>query len=171
MPIPKLIVTLLGLVIAAGALTYPLAISHGGDAAPPAGNVQDLGFLTGTWSGPMWGGEFSAHYSSGESGMLLSYSELTRDGKAAFYEFERFDMQGERLTFTPYPGGKRSVPFALVALDKPARKAAFENPQKDFPTRIVFHRVTDDRLVIELSDPHNTPDKKEVFDLKRAGRK
>ena len=51
--------------------------------------------------------------------------------------------------------------------DGVAQQAVFENPAKDWPTRIVYHRAGPDRLVITLSDPHGTSDKVETFDLGR----
>ncbi len=47
------------------------------------------------------------------------------------------------------------------------RQAVFENPAKDYPTRIVYHRAADDRLVITLSDPFGGTTQTERFELTR----
>ena len=53
------------------------------------------------------------------------------------------------------------------ALKSRARdQAVFENPKKDFPARITFHRTAPDRLLITLSEIAG--EKRRVFDLKRA---
>jgi hypothetical protein len=136
-------------------------------AEKDANKIDSLSFLSGKWSGPMWGGQFTATYTAPAGGKLLSFSELVKGGKAAFYEFEVFEATEAGLVFTPYPGGRKKETFKRAAGD--ATKAVFENPDKDFPTRIEYHRAEKDRLVITLSDPHGKSGKTEVFDLKRVG--
>ena len=55
-----------------------------------------------------------------------------------------------------------------MELDTKARKVVFDNPENDFPTRITYHRVSKDNLVITLSDPHGKNEKRQKFDLRRA---
>jgi len=135
-------------------------------AGKDADRIDALAFLSGKWTGPMWGGEFTATYNAPAGGMLLSFSELRKGGKSVFYEFEVFEATEAGLAFTPFPAGKRKETFKLASRD--ANKAVFENPDKDFPTRIEYHRAEKDRLVITLSDPHRGSEKIETFDLKRV---
>jgi hypothetical protein len=99
--------------------------------------------------------------------VVLSYSELKKEGKVAFHEFEKFELQEGALVFSPFPGGRPATQLPAASVDARAKKAVFENPKKDWPTRIEYHRKADDQLVITLSDPHNEGGKTEVFDLKR----
>lgn len=126
--------------------------------------IDSLAWLAGRWSGPMWGGEFVATYNAPAGGKLLSFSELRKGDEAAFYEFEVFEARDEGLVFTPYPRGQKKETFKLTASE--AQKAVFENPDKDFPTRIEYHRAARDRLVITLSGGGGG--KTETFDLKRV---
>mgnify|MGYP002622898983 FL=1 len=143
-----------------------LPLGFAEDAPPkPADRLAQLSWLAGTWSGPMWGGTFTAHYSTPEGGRILSHSELLRGDKVAFFEFEVFRVKGDAVVYEPYPGGKPAVPFTLATLE--GKRAVFENPKKDFPTRVTFHRAADDRLVVTLDDPHGGSGKTETFDLKR----
>lgn len=135
-------------------------------AEKDAAKIDSLAWLAGRWSGPMWGGEFVATYGAPAGGKLLSFSELRKGAAAAFYEFEVFEATPEGLVFTPYPRGQKKVTFKLAASE--AQKAVFEHPEKDFPTRIEYHRASKDRLVITLSDPHGKSGKTETFDLKRV---
>lgn len=129
-------------------------------------SVDELSFLTGHWTGKMFRGVYTARYTAPGGGVLLSYSELQREGETASFEFERFHVKDGKLIFTPYADGRPGTSLFLTTLDKVERKATFENPDKDFPTRIVYHRIADGRLVITLSDPHNDSDRELVFDLK-----
>jgi len=132
----------------------------------PAGPGVDLSWLEGGWSGPMWGGEFTAQY-AGYGGVVVGHSRHLRGGAESFYEFEVFESIGDQTSYTPYPGGRRGEAFGLTSFDAAGRRAVFEQPEKDYPTRIVFERPTEDRLVITLDDPHGGGEKREVFDLRR----
>lgn len=133
----------------------------------PAASLAGMDWLAGDWEGPLWGGTFHAYYSTPQGGRVMSYNTLTKDGKVTYHEFEVFEPAGDAVVFRPFPAGKPATTLTLTDCDREARKAVFENPEKDFPTRIVYQRVADDRLVITLSDPHNAPDKTQTFDLKR----
>ena len=138
------------------------------DEAKPTAEerLAALKWMSGTWSGEMWGGVFTAYYSTPEGGKILSYSSLVKNGKQAMYEFEKFDAQKGEVVYIPFPGGRRAAHFLLKKSSE--TRALFENPKKDFPTRIEFVR-TGDKLVITLSDPFNkgAAGKQEVFNLAR----
>ncbi len=151
-------------VVAAVAVPVPVPVQ----AEDPVTQLGSMKWLAGTWRGPAWGGEFTAYYSTPEGGRILSHSELRKGGKLAFHEFEVFQVKAGAVVLNPYPGGQAAAGFTLASLDAKARRAVFENPKKDFPTRIVYERPADDRLVITLSDPHGKSGEEEVFDLKRV---
>ena len=138
-----------------------------GTRATPAEVLADMDWLAGTWSGDMWGGRFVAYYSTPEGGKIIGHSKLLKDGEEAFFEFEVFEGREQVVWVQPYPGGRRAVGMQLATHDPKARKAVFENPDKDYPTRIVYHRKSENELVITLSDPHGESDKVEVFALAR----
>lgn len=131
--------------------------------------ISSMAWIAGDWAGDMWGGTFHAYYCTPEGGKVMSYNTLIKDGKVGFYEFEVFELDSKgRVIFRPFPGGKKLAnPLLLASCDAKARKVVFENRKKDFPTRITYHRVADDRLVITLSDPFGGSDKVETFDLRR----
>lgn len=139
------------------------------ESSAAAARVAQLDFLAGDWAGSMWGGRFEAYYTTPDGGRVISHSRLLRGEPAteSFYEFEMFHVVGGDVRMSPFPGGQRAVELTLVDLDPVARKATFENPDKDYPTRIVYHRETDEDLVITLSDPHGGSAKVERFALRR----
>jgi hypothetical protein len=119
--------------------------------APP--RVSDLSWLEGSWLGRIGGRDFEAHYTSAEGGQILSASKYTEDGKPAGFEFERFEQKGDTLVLTPFPEGNSSATFPLVEYDARNRRAVFENVAHDFPTRISYQRVSNNRLTILVSGP------------------
>ncbi len=119
--------------------------------APPT--ISDLSWLQGVWHGRIGGRDFEAHYTGAEGGQILSASKYTEAGKAAGFEFERFEQRGDTLVLTPFPEGKSSVSFPLAEYDARSRRAIFENLAHDFPTRISYQRVAKNRLTILVSGP------------------
>jgi hypothetical protein len=84
--------------------------------------------------------------------VILSTSKAFRaDGKLSWLEFERFEARDGQLTVTPYPGGKASVSFTLAEYDAAAKKAVFTNPGHDYPNRITYQRVAEDRLLLVVA--------------------
>jgi Domain of unknown function (DUF6265) len=134
----------------------------------PHAQIASMDWIAGSWEGPIMGGTFRAYYTTPEGGKVISYNELIKDGKTAFYEFELFRVEDGKVVFNPFPGGKKVTPLTLTECVPAEMRVAFENPNKDFPTRIEYHRVAPDRLVITLADPHNKSDKTQVYDLRRV---
>jgi hypothetical protein len=120
-------------------------------ASPPS--IRDLAWLEGVWKGQIGGRDFEARYSGADGGQVLSASKYTKEGIPAGFEFERFEEQGDSLVLTPFPEGKSSVTFRLAELDPKGRRAVFENLAHDFPTRLSYQRVANDRLTILVSGP------------------
>jgi uncharacterized protein DUF6265 len=140
-------------------LLLPLAVVFiSSTALPPRRptaphQISDLHFLEGTWHGRIGGRDFEARYTGSDGGQILSASKYTADGKSAGFEFERFEQRGDSVVLTPFPEGKASVTFRLAQLDVKGRRAVFENLAHDFPTRISYQGLGNDRLTILVSGP------------------
>lgn len=133
----------------------------------PEATLAGMAWLAGTWSGEAWGGRFEAYYSTPQGGRVLGQSKLFRDGEEAYFEFEVFAPKDGLVFLQPYPGGRPADGFPLLRADPVERVAVFENPDKDWPTRIEYRRAADDELLILLSDPHGGSEKVERFELSR----
>jgi Domain of unknown function (DUF6265) len=116
-------------------------------------SIRDLSWLEGVWEGKIGDRDFEARYSGADGGQVLSASKYTKSGKPAGFEFERFEQQGDSIVLTPFPEGTSSVTFRLAEFDSQGRRAVFENLAHDFPTRLSYQRVADNRLTILVSGP------------------
>lgn len=158
-----------GLVAAASLALAPLSILSAcasrqtGDRAREIHRAEsDLSWLEGAWTTQAWGGTLNADYITRADGFTIGYTHLVKDGSPTpvYHEFEVFGRDAEGHYLVPHPGGKPSPRFALVSHD--AQIAIYENPSKDFPTRIVYQRVAG-TLVITLSDPVKNSSEPQVF--------
>lgn len=141
------------------ALLLLLALAATPPAAPqtppekPGPRLEDLEWLAGSWSGDILGAgasvRFEALYTSAKGGMILGTGKaFTKDGRLTWFELERFEARDGGLQALRHPNGTASVPFTLVEHDAAAKRAVFANPQHDYPNRITYHRIADDRLLI-----------------------
>lgn len=123
-------------------------------AASPEEDLASLAWLAGRWRGPVGDGTWEATYTTPEGDKILGMSkELGPEGLRLF-EFERFEVVDGAVVLTPYPGGRTpAVWFTLTGYDPAVRRAAFENPEHDFPTRIVFASPEPDLLHIVVTGP------------------
>lgn len=116
--------------------------------------LSDLAWLEGTWRGRIGTRDFEARYTGPEGAVILSASKYSANGKPAGFEFERFAEKDGHVVLTPYPDGRESpATFRLTELDQKTRRAVFENPKHDFPTKISYQRVAEDSLTILVSGP------------------
>lgn len=142
------VLAFLPLILLISSSTAPLP--HAPAASP---TIRDLSWLEGVWQGKIGGRDFEARYSGADGGQVLSASKYTKNGVAAGFEFERFEEVDSTLVLTPFPEGKSSVTFRLAELDPASRRVVFENLGHDFPTRISYQRVADNKLTILVSGP------------------
>lgn len=153
------------------------------NAAPPAANkpgaapsardaLATMSWLAGDWVGEMDGGRFDAYYSTPEGGRILSYSTLTKDGKVVFHEFEVFAVSKDTLRLRPHPRAMPAAIFTMQSIEPQRRRAVFQNPHNEFPKRIAYHRVSESRLLITLSDlGAEEGHQEQTFDLRRPAAK
>ncbi len=156
------------LVALLGSLVLPALLV----ADPPAqaeDPLSQMGWIAGTWKGDLGGETFWTQYTPPDGGLILSLSKtLAPDGRATFFEFERWTSQDGSVTMTPYPGGQQSVDFKLQGWDAKVKKAVFANPQHDFPQTLAYELVAEDNLVIQLEGVEGGKPAKLRFDLRRV---
>jgi hypothetical protein len=124
--------------------------------SPGAARIEDLSWLAGSWSGEVRGAapgtRFETHYTTPQGGLILSISKaFSPEGTLRWFELERFEARDGVLQVTPHPNGRASVSFPLVDYDAATKKAVFANAQHDYPNRLTYQRIAEDRLLIILT--------------------
>ena len=113
--------------------------------APPAEMVIG-GRLAGCWERIVPNGRTVEQWLPEEGGLLLGMSRTVRDGKVREYEFLRIDRDpAGKLRYVAQPSGQAEATFMLKSLSEDT--VVFENPQHDFPQRILYRFVDKDTLV------------------------
>jgi hypothetical protein len=83
-------------------------------------------------------------------GTMLGMSRTVQADKTTGYELVMIREVDERLLFEAHPSGQAPAVFEATRLSGEA--VTFENPQHDFPRRIVYNRVGADSIRAEIDD-------------------
>ncbi|MGF1462567.1 MAG: DUF6265 family protein [Maricaulaceae bacterium] len=102
-----------------------------------AENGADLAWLAGHWRAEADNRISEEIWTQPEGGLMLGLNRTIRNGEAVAFEFLRLEI-GSETVLVGQPGGGSGTTFTLVRHD--AQSARFENPDHDFPQRIVYAR-------------------------------
>ena len=114
-------------------------------AQSPKPTLNDLGWLAGCWEANLRGREVNEQWMKPSGGIMLGMARTVAQGKAAEFEFTqiREDKDGS-IYYVAKPSGQSEASFKLVKLKN--KEAVFENPQHDFPQRIIYRLEADGSL-------------------------
>lgn len=132
-----------------------LLITSTGTAASAA-DIAQLAWLGGCWKSETGEPGSGEHWLPLAGGTLLGVSRTVKQGKTVAFEFMqiRADENGQ-LAFITLPSGQQTTVFPLLHLS--GTEAVFENPQHDFPQRVVYRRVGETRLLARIEGKREGP--------------
>ena len=109
-----------------------------GQEAPALG---DLGWMAGHWVGHSGDVGMEEFWTTPDGGVMVGlHRDVFPDG-SSFFEYLRIVTTKRGLTYIASPKGTGTTEFVLVSLD--GQSVVFENPEHDFPQRIIYRRVGD----------------------------
>lgn len=114
-----------------------LAAAAAAAGASPAG--PDLSWLAGYWISCAGGREATETWSDPRAGSMFGYN-VTVKGDQIFYEYARIapSSAGGTVSFYAQPNG--ATPTEFPAKEISERRVVFENPEHDFPQRVIYER-------------------------------
>lgn len=100
------------------------------------GDLDRLGWMTGCWEAVRGERIVEERWLDPRGGLMLGMGRTLRRGRAVDWEFLRiFQREGE-VVLGAYPSDQAPSEFRAVAVDDTL--ALFENPEHDFPQRIIY---------------------------------
>ena len=138
-------------------------------AAAPSGPeaIAALAWLAGSWSGDEGGLAMEEHWTVPAGGALLGLHRDVKNGRMVSFEFLRIGASAETVTYWASPRSAPPTPFRLKELG-PGRRVVFENPEHDFPQRILYWMGDDDALHARIEGPTGTGEKAMEWTWRRA---
>jgi hypothetical protein len=115
-------------------------------AAPPAIDAQDdlagLAWLTGSWVMVGDTAVSEEHWTRPAGDTMLGVNRTVIDGRTVAFEYVRIESTPDGIALLASPGG-RHPPTRFPLIESGPQRAVFENPDHDFPNRIVYERRGD----------------------------
>jgi hypothetical protein len=105
-----------------------------------------LSWLAGCWEGNYANGRIvSEQWMKPLGRVMMGMSRTVRNGKTIAFEHIRIEQADDgSISYIANPSGQQEATFRLVELS--GTRAVFENPEHDYPQRIIYELVTRDSL-------------------------
>jgi hypothetical protein len=114
-----------------------VALLLGAAAQAAEGDISKLAWLTGCWKSESSETGSLEQWMAPAGGTMLGMSRTVKNGVTLAFEFMQIrSTAGRSLEFVAKPSGQDEATFTLSSLSD--TEAVFENPQHDFPQRIVY---------------------------------
>ncbi|HUF18411.1 MAG TPA: DUF6265 family protein [Thermoanaerobaculia bacterium] len=96
------------------------------------------GWMTGTWRATNGDAISEEIWSAADGTLMTGTNRVIATGKTTWFEFLRIENRDGNLIYVAMPGGRPGTEFAAEKVE-PSR-ITFENPEHDFPQRIIYWR-------------------------------
>lgn len=112
-------------------------------------SLEPVRFLTGTWGSD---GTIVEYWLPPLRGLMVGINREPSGTGMPFFENLRIEAREDGIYYVASPKGEGTTAFKLT--EASANRAVFENPEHDFPQKIIYVR-TDDRLEAEVGAMKN----------------
>ncbi len=111
--------------------------------------LTPITWLAGCWSADGREPGSVEHWLAPAGGTMLGVSRTVKGGKTIASEFMQLASNSDgKLVFTAHPSGQKEASFVLAkATDN---EVTFENPQHDFPQRIIYRRLSAKQMIARI---------------------
>lgn len=146
-------------------IPYILLLCAGAAAQDSSSQMSKLAWISGCWKG---GDKIQSEeqWTKIAAGTMLGVARTIKDGQTASFEFLQIRQKGDDILYIAQPNGGTAVSFKLVKLNP--NEAIFENPEHDFPQRIIYVRVIDGSLLAAIEGTEKGKPKRIEFPMKRV---
>ena len=104
---------------------------------PAKASLNDLAWMTGSWSGSSQGIEMEEHWTAPRGNSMIGIHRDVGKGRTVSFEFLRIEVRNDQIVYLSMPNGRSpATPFPLKELS--GARVVFENPTHDFPQRIIY---------------------------------
>jgi hypothetical protein len=129
--------------------------------------INELAWLKGCWSLNRNGRETTEHWLKPAGGIMLGISRTVADGKTVEFEFTQIRQDaGGDVFFIAKPSGQPEATFKMIKGS--ADEVIFENPQHDFPQRVIYRLQGDGSLLGRIEGVSKGKEKSVDFPMTRA---
>lgn len=116
---------------------------------PQTPTMSDISWIAGSWqTAPGGRRQIEEHWTAVAGGSMMGVSRTVAGDKTVEFEYLRIEQRADGIYYVAHP--KARCPGTDFKLTRASvTEAVFENPQHDFPKRIIY-RKTDDGLTASI---------------------
>jgi hypothetical protein len=149
-----------------------LSASAAGDAraghVPEEPSIAALGWIAGVWVMEHGEARTEEHWTDLGGDTYMAISRTVRAGHTVFYEYLRIEQRRDGIYYVAQPKNRLPVDFRLTSLS--GQEAVFENPNHDFPQRIVYRKNGDGTLTARIEGRRQGQTVSQEFHFRSLGR-
>ena len=116
---------------------------------PPTA-IAELAWIAGDWQTPAGGkARIEEHWTAPAGDTMIGVGRSIAGGKTVEFEYLRIEQRAEQIYYVASPKGRcPGTDFKLTRLA--GQEATFENPEHDFPKRIIYRKNSDGSLTASI---------------------
>lgn len=119
------------------------------EETPPGASIDQLAWLAGCWASDGSDAGSEEYWMRPAGGTMLGMNRTVHHGRTVAFEFLRiFENKEKSLTLLASPSQQSSTFFQLLSISP--NEVVFENPQHDFPQRILYRLVEAGQLLGQI---------------------
>lgn len=103
--------------------------------------LADLSWMSGDWqTAPGGRRQIEEHWTAAAGGSMMGVSRTVAGDKTVEFEYLRIEQRADGIYYVAHPKARcPGTDFKLTSAS--ATEAVFENPQHDFPKRIIYRKT------------------------------
>ena len=149
------------------ALMISLGMLSSINAVAAEADITSLAWLAGCWQSEKGEAGSGEHWLPPAGGTMFGVSRTVKNGKTVEFEFVQLRVNAEgKLVFIALPSGQKEATFVASAVGKDS--VTFENPQHDFPQKVIYRLEPGGRLVGRIEGTRGGTFRGVDFPMKRV---
>lgn len=119
-------------------------------------SIADIAWISGDWQTEPGGKrQIEEHWTNVAGASMLGMSRTVAGEKTVEFEYLRIEQRADGIYYVAHPKARcPGTDFKLTRAS--ATEAVFENPQHDFPKRIIYRKTGDDALTATIDAGEGT---------------
>lgn len=112
--------------------------------------ISELAWMSGGWRTSAGGKtQIEEHWMAPAGGSMIGMGRTVAGGRTVEFEYLRIEERGDQIYYVASPKGRcPGTDFKLTPLS--GQEAIFENPEHDFPKRIMYRKNSDGSLTATI---------------------
>lgn len=129
--------------------------------------LENLSWLHGCWRSNKDGTEITEQWMKPAGGTMLGMSRTVSNAKTVEFEFIQIRQnENGKIHFIAKPSGQKEASFKMISAGK--HEVTFENPEHNFPQRIIYRLEKDGSLAARIEGTINGKKKAIDFRMKKV---